>query len=260
MATIEEDLQKIELLKPDLTAVLEKEEGHWETPEWTSAHARIADINRTTAHCPSSARAEYEKNKVWRVDKPAVPDETMRDLAKTELDLYCEHTTSFSVKYAAGKALRKNLRDEVPTWLSNLEDNLQKTTLEVKDELLGMHGEKPVFEKKYSDAPDMKTRQKALQEVVQLFKLARQQALHYGGCEHYQSKDDYELYKGTKMLLEKVYTNDESREHRLVAAEALGYSRVRIFCHENPITAKLIGAAIASGTALGIAYAVMNDF
>jgi len=249
MEALETVLRKIEDLKKDLYAeiVIQKEEGHRE-PYWsrpTGSYHRDGDPGE-----PDTER--------WVVDKPKIanPDKQKREAARTELQKIYDSSEWYSARYAAGKGLGLNtnqLSSQVERWVVAL-DRQRYLTIVTQEERshFESHDVTEIVCDGYSTGSRYETR-------VESECIIDQPKIEKPDIETRKNADS-DLTALLKML--NYSTKRELYEHpdpyvRKIAATALGYSNLRVWAHEHPVTATVTGIA-AVGLASGLVYALVE--
>jgi hypothetical protein len=235
MENLEGILKRIEGLKKDLFAevvIQEAIEGHYEDD---AEEAGLGSGAASDAHYYSHSKGWLH----WVEGKPRIaePNTKKRETARKELQNIYESSEWYSVKYAAGKALDINVDERLELWIENLRKQLHAEEVVVEGESNVYHkgsssggdAREAVWDEPDIIGPDLKTREKAVEDIAGL--------LEVSGLKVFRA------------LLKEAYNiPDNNSTIRIKAGNALGYSNLRIWVHENPI--KSIGI-ITTGSILG---------
>jgi len=256
MDSLEAVLRKVADLGRDMSAeiVVQEEISHEEA---------IPGSDRGSGPCSFDKVWDYE----YIIDKPRItePDAQKREAAEQKLQQIYDSSEWYSARYVAGIALSvdaQNLGRILNEGLLELKIQLKskKNSGRTKSVAVGSHDEEDTslaplpscdrhagpdtvyraitdYEERSIFVPDTKMRLKGLADAKKLYQLTNSVAV--------------------KGLLEESYKNNESKEVRGSAGQALGHSGARIWVNEHPVGA---GAAVigATGAAAAMVYTLVQ--
>jgi len=277
MEKLEDVLVQVEKLRRDLSAeiVVQEEEGH---------RFSLDELTGTGGSDAIWVRAEHAVGN-WIVDKPEItkPDTQKQEPARQKLQQLYDISEWYSARYIAGRALGINedtLFQQIQEWINGL---FKKTRVRGRYEEIWEHtgGYAEGFDIYYGT--EFVPNEKGSIEKFELEKIpgAREDLITL--YKSSQTKDirkmcgrllDYpeagflidEILIGstlTALELRKIYDTTliwkGCKEAKLKAGRALGHGTLRIWAHENPITATISGIAVGAASGLGyLIYQYLN--
>lgn len=246
MESLETELRRIEDLRRDLSATLIVKEGY--------SHKENVEVSEQVCDGWSvGVRTEYRtEQREVNVPPEHKPDEQTRETARAELQQAYDSSEWYSAKFVAGKCLDISVDKQLNSWLTDLRHKMDLpisesvATERVKGYTTDGYNDKrwdvPVYETVWGEEPLENNRdsiRKSIQDVATLFQ--------------FTTRDD------ARDLLKRTYHHNPLSDVRKNAGRAIGYSSVRIWTHEHPVAATLIGIA-AVGAASGLGYALVEYF
>jgi hypothetical protein len=235
-------LRKVESLKRDLPEELVEQEeiGHI---------ARVTHTNGYTETSGGGYWNDYETEE-WIIDQPRIvrknPPEK-REAARKELQLIYDSSEWYSARYVAARDLGINVnKDLVNNWVSLL--NSVKPKINVK---VGEHQE--YTDTGYAGPSTVSRVTTGDWSTVEDFKVV-------SNSENYKKArlDLHYLKKLQRIQSEKIdlylaYQFNKDPIIRKKAGKALGYSPMRIWAHEHPVSATIVGCTTVGATS-GLGY------
>ena len=257
--TIEDRISQVYELGRDLSAeiIIKDEIGHWES---TCTHSYYNNYCEP-GDCPDR----------WVVDQPKItePDREKRQLARTQLTEIYNESDLYCTRFLAGRALDKSpeeLASKINLWVNELGLKLwDKAPLDSLEDLweLWIHTDstsalelikktyrksceaQQYFEHKIKESASLTVERFAdstlteagYHQEVQLSSEIVNLAIDF----YSYSKSEY-----LKKILENCYHHNPKHELRVKAGKTLGYSKSKIFVHENSESLLIAGAIAAT--------------